>query len=182
MSSIHPVRPSRALVRLGLCAALVFGAVACSDDDGDSRTIESEDGEVTVSGDGEGGEGVITGPDGEETRFSAGDSASLPDGWPEELPLPDDTELTAGTSTDGGSTLTVMAVSEGDVPELYEHFRTLLTDQGYDLVVDTLSDLGEETMASIQAEGDDHLVAVVLMADVEEEGRTSMSLVVDANE
>ena len=181
MPSIRSVRPG-GLVRLGLCATLAFGFIACSGDDGATQTSEGADGAGTIPGDGDGSEGVLTGPDGEETRFTAGDSASLPDGWPEGLQIPDDAELTGSTTMDGGKTMTVMAISDTAVPDLYEHFKSLLTDQGYELITDSLSDLGDETIASIHGESDDNSVAVTLMTDVNDESRTSMSLVVEAED
>lgn len=169
------------LARLVIGFVLVVGVVACSGDD-DSRTVETDDGEITVSGDGDGSSGVITGPDGEETTFSAGADAEMPDGWPDDITLPEGAELTTGSSSDDGRTLNATAVAEGEVLDVYDHFKGVVEAGGYELITDTVQDLGEETMVSLQAEKDDRTVMVVLTSAADRDGHTSISAVVETQE
>ena len=95
-------------------------------------------------------------PSGETT--GAGESPSLPDGWPEDLPPPDSVTITdAGTNVpEAGYDWNgwVSGTSELGVPELFEATMAQLTAAGYTVQEENLQESGESSIAAVNVGSD----------------------------
>jgi hypothetical protein len=94
------------------------------DTDGDgSINIETDEG--TYSADGEGNFNLETG----DGSFSAG-SGSMPDGWPDDVPLPDDFEVITGSTMDNseGTVLSATGTSSTPAADVVDDMKAALDD------------------------------------------------------
>lgn len=113
--------------------------------------IDSESGDVSVET--------------EDGTFSASTgSAELPDGWPADLPLPEDYSLTAATSfdTDDGTSFTI----GGDVEDglaTFEEVTAAFTEGGWTELQKSTMDTGEGTSSSATYENSSHQVVFSTM-------------------
>lgn len=98
----------------------IVGAATDSDVEvnDDSVTIETEDGEVTISD----------------------DTGSIPDGFPDDFPLYDGFELDGASSIAGGGTTTYYVnMTSGDtVEDVYNWYKTEFTDGGWNISGDAI--------------------------------------------
>ena len=86
--------------------------------DGDSVTIETEEGDVTI----------------------ANDTGELPDGFPDDFPLYDDYALDGASSVSGGGTTTyyVNMTSDDEVEDIYDWYKAEFGDGGWELSGDVI--------------------------------------------
>lgn len=85
---------------------------------GDSVTIETEEGDVTI----------------------ANDTGELPDGFPDDFPLYDDYTLDGASSISGGGTTTyyVNMLSEDEVKDIYEWYKAEFAGDGWEISGDVI--------------------------------------------
>ena len=118
-------------VGIGVLALLLAGCGG--DDDQESRTVQTGDGEVTVTTEGDEDEGTVT-VSGEEGDTSATFGSDLPEGFPESLVYPG-ASLVAGSTIDApdeGTLISVVFDSTDDVDEIADFYEDRLGDLGYD--------------------------------------------------
>lgn len=154
-----------AMGALGL--ALVLGSAGCGKvadkaaEKATEKAIEGSSGceDVDISGDG----GTIS-CDGATYDYSGEGNASLPDGWPSEVSLPDGTSILAATSNDDPLGYHVTATVDGDLEDVFDDAEGRLTDGGF--TVDGSSrPSGDVQVGSIQASGSGLEVNVALYGD-----------------
>jgi hypothetical protein len=130
----------RALALGALSIPLALGAAACSSDKVADKAAdriaekiaESASGEgVDVSIDSESGEFSFETDDG-STSFSLG-GGKLPEGWPEEIPVPDDFEVKSAlaTETDGDAGFNAAGTVPGDAGKVFEELAARFVADGW---------------------------------------------------
>jgi hypothetical protein len=125
-------RPTRRLAPAAIGAVLLLGAAACGGDSGSPSDgaleeiiesqgggdvdIDSDDGEITIESD--------------DGSFSSSSSGELPEGWPDDVPLPDDFEIQGSSriadGSSGGAVLTVSGMTGMSVEEVQEFYTSAL--------------------------------------------------------
>jgi flagellar basal body rod protein FlgF len=164
----------RPLIALGSAALLLF-ATGCGDaadkvaEQAVERAIESETGgDVDIDTDGDGsvsfetdegsfssdGEGnlEIESADGSTSISSDGE---IPEGWPEEVPLPADLEVTLGSSMDAadGRLLSVMGTTSESATDLLDEMKAALADWTISGEVVSTTDGSTTTSAQFELDG-----------------------------
>ena len=135
-----------------LATTLGTTLVACGSD---TKTVETKDGKVTVSGNGKDGTVTIKGKGKDDTSFSI-KQGEVPAGFPSEVPLPKGLKLKAGTKGQQGvkqfCTLSYELVSKAPATALAA-YGTQLKDDGFE--VPNLADLGgaSGSFLSLEAKG-----------------------------
>lgn len=159
----------RKLAGVSLAASLVLFGVGCGGSDAAEKLTEKaiEEGtgaqDVDIDAD---GNVKVTDEDGNTTEF--GTSAELPEEWPSDLTPPDSVNILASntTTTDGKQEMFLTAESSDSVADLYEGMKAQLTDAGYEITSDTVSDTGDGgSYASVTAENDEFTANVSLASD-----------------
>ena len=157
------------LAGASLAALLVVAGVGCSGSDAaeklTEKAIEEASGSQDVDIDADGNV-KVTDEDGNTTEF--GTSAELPEEWPSDLAPPDSVNILASntTTTDGKQELYVTAESSDSVADLYDGLKAQLTEAGYEITSDTVSDTGDGgSYASLSAEGAEFTASVSLASD-----------------
>lgn len=110
------------------------------------KAIESETGgDVDINTDGEGSFSVET----EDGSFSTS-ANEVPDGWPEDVTLPDGIEITTGSAMDAsdGRLLTITASSDTSPAELFDEVKATLS--GWDISAETSSTSSSGDLYSAQ--------------------------------
>jgi hypothetical protein len=158
---------------LGVSAAALLLA-SCGGPDAEG-TIETEDGDVTYSVDGDGDEVNIdmTGPDGEEVSIRSGDGASsdLPDGF---SVYPGATVVTsANIDTSDGQGSVVVLSTDASLDEVVTFYRGQAEAAG----VDIQSEMTVNGMRIIGGEGPDGLTFGAT-ASPGEDGATTVQLTI----
>lgn len=101
-----------------------------------------------------GGDGVaIETPEG---QIAVGGSATLPDGFPADFPMPDDVTITSstGTSAQGETGYWVNLTRPGTVADTYQWYKTELPAAGWTITLDVAAPEGTGNEATLQAEKD----------------------------
>ena len=115
-----------------LAATLGTTLVACGSD---TKTVETKDGKVTVSGNGKDGTVTIKGKGKDDTSFSI-KQGEVPAGFPSEVPLPKGLKLKAGTKGQQGAkqffTLSYELESKSPATALAA-YGTQLKDDGFEV-------------------------------------------------
>lgn len=115
-----------------LATALGTTLVACGSD---TKTVETKDGKVTVSGNGKDGTVTIKGKGKDDTSFSI-KQGEVPEGFPSEVPLPKGLKLKAGTKGQRGAkeffTLSYELGSKSPAAALAA-YGTQLKDDGFEV-------------------------------------------------
>jgi len=113
--------------------------------DGEDVTIETEDGDVNISG----------------------DTGEIPADFPEDMPIYDDSEVDSATSVTSGGTTTyyVNLTMNDDVKTVYEWYKSEVVDEGWTITSDVLMS-GDGDSGQISAEKDD-MEAIVSMVEGE---------------
>jgi hypothetical protein len=156
------------LLSVGLILALALGLVGCQsidekigeevgeeiaggivgadvEVDGEDVTIETDDGAVSISG----------------------DTRELPEDFPEDMPIYDDSEVDSATSMSSGGSTTyyVNLTTEDDITTVYEWYKAEVADEGWTITSDLLMTT-ESDMAQLAVEKDD-MEAVISMSEDE---------------
>lgn len=111
--------------------------------DGDSVTIETEDGATTVTG----------------------DTGEIPDGFPDDFPLPDNYKIDATSSIEGSNEVQyyINLVSEDSVSDIYDWYKGEFTGGGWSLTTDVhMASGGDDTAMLVGEKGD--MVGTVTLA------------------
>lgn len=156
------VRRGAAAGLVGL--ALVVGASGCGKvsekiaEEAVERNSDCENVDIDASGGGFSGNCGGVDVDGN----LSGD-AELPDGWPSELAPPEGLQIVAATATDTPTrTLSVTGSLDGEVAAVYEGIKTQLTEAGYTIDSDSLTDAGSGQSGALTATGPEYTASVVV--------------------
>lgn len=122
------MRPLSALW-LALAVAL---PLACG---GDERTVETEEGSVTVTEEDEGVRMEATGREGERIESRFGGDVEIED-FPDDLPLYPGARATASVSAEGKGDMVTLETGDGP-SEIFEFYREQLRDQGWKIEGET---------------------------------------------
>lgn len=153
------------LLSAGLILALVLGLVGCKsiedkigeeigeeiaggiigaevDVDDENVTIETEDGDVSISG----------------------DTGEIPADFPDDVPIYDDSDVDSATSVASGGTTTyyVNLTTDDDVQSVYEWYKSEVMDRGWAITSDILMS-GDGQSGQIIAEKDDMEVIISMV-------------------
>ncbi|MCZ7529349.1 MAG: hypothetical protein M5U31_02775 [Acidimicrobiia bacterium] len=126
------MRRTAVLVMLGALA--IVALAACGSDDG-KISIDTPEGNVEVDPDGNGGSVEFSGPDGEGGSVNIG-GGEVPDDFPDDIPLPDDFEVTSSVSGgdgDGIAAASVTGLSGESFDDLVSMYEDGIPDAGYDV-------------------------------------------------
>jgi len=122
----------RALIgSTGLALALGLGLAGCGSttEEGLEEAIEQETGgDVEVEDDG------VTFSDDEGNEVKVGSAAEVPEGWPDDIPVPEGTVL--GSTTAGGTSTIIMTVEE-EPQKVYNSLKGELESNGWTTESDT---------------------------------------------
>ena len=124
-------------------------------------TIAEQVAEEAVEQAAGGGELDINADDGEisfeneEGSFSLGGDGELPEGFPDELPVPGDLSVLSsmGGNSDGDSSFVVNGQVSGDLTATYEDLRGQLEDGGFSVDNESTFSSGDQETRSMQFEG-----------------------------
>lgn len=119
------------------------GNISVKSEDGEFSVKTDDDGNISIQGSGQGGDGsiqidsengetVVEGDDGTAVFSQSGD---LPEGFPDEVPVPDGLSIVFAQSletSDGGTGYSVAATSSRDGDDLLDDMMTALEDNGFD--------------------------------------------------
>jgi hypothetical protein len=114
-----------------------------SEDGEFSFEIDEDDGNVSISGSGEDGDFTIQSEDGETvietedgTSIIGSDSGELPDGFPDEVPMPDGLAIdySQATTTPDGNTFTVGGNVSSSPADVMDDYAAALDDAGFEQV------------------------------------------------
>lgn len=105
----------------------------------------------------------VTGENGEAYKVSTGDSVSLPDNWPDSVPLPSDARISYAGSMNGGddasSGLSVVYTTKDSATEVAEYFKSTLEKEGWEIQATMATGDGSMVTAS---KGEEENVAVYI--------------------
>ncbi len=123
--------------------------------DGDSVTIETDDGAATITG----------------------DTGEIPEGFPDDFPLYSGYKVESSSSieSNGEKQYYVNLISEDGVSEIYDWYKSELTGDGWNLTTDLLMTSDGEETGMLVGEKDDGVVTVTLAPS---DGKTSIGLIV----
>lgn len=138
-------------------ALLLVSAAACSSSDGDDDATKASP--TTEASSDEGSSSDEAASDDAASGDDASTDATLPESWPDEVALPDDTTLLEAYEVSETSWM-IIAQIDGDTEATYDALLAQLTDAGYEIVASTFTDSDEGGFGSISASGDDYTVAV----------------------
>lgn len=162
--------------------ALVAGTSGCgaiadkASEKATEKIAESATGCEDVDFDVEGG-GASANCDGRQFDASATGQAALPDGWPEDLPAPDGTQIvTSGGATDG---LGYLGLVPGTVDQVAADVRATLEAAGYTIDEDASTTPTGDTVnggsASVQASDGTFTANVLLTTDASDQESVSIN-------
>jgi hypothetical protein len=146
---MHLKQPFVALVT-AILLLTTFGCGSGDDDEASSDDTEQD------AGSGSGGA--------DDTEDTDDGDVSLPDGWPDELALPEDTTLLEATDL-GNDSYTVVARVDGDAQDALDVLEGQLTDAGYEIVNSTFTPSDQGGFGGVSAAGDSYTVAIALGPD-----------------
>lgn len=115
----------------------------------------------------------ITGGDGEKMNITTGKSATLPDNWPNSLPVSPDAKIEySGSVSDGegGTSLTVTYSTSRSAAEITEFYKEQLSSKGWNIEATIATGDGSMLSASDDSDG-----AVVVYIG-ESDGMTTVNI------
>jgi hypothetical protein len=130
--------------------ALAVAATGCGSDDADDAGPSSPPTTVAEISSG------ATDGGGDETSSPA---VELPDGWPDELALPEGTTLLNANQVANSTALSIDARVE-DPQAAFDTLKSQLSDAGYEIVGSTFTPTDLGGYGSISAKGDTYTVAI----------------------
>lgn len=165
------------MVLVGLVMLILAGCVTIPTGDGgsislkkDGLTIQSGDDQqgsidISVKGD---GEMTLSGTDesGQEFKQKVSKKQALPDGFPQDLPIPADVELTVIDSETGkGIQFIVSYTVEGQVIDFYKQYRAYVEQAGYATIIDASEGKAKADTAleNIMAKSDNKTLSIGMM-------------------
>ncbi len=129
----------------------------------DAASDSGDDQDVNIDLDADGGSGEISfeGDDGQSVSLGGGE---LPDGFPDDFPLPDDFEQTIASGD--GSSFFLSGTSSSSLDDLDDFYADALPDAGYD--IDERIEFGSEAskIVSFTFSGDGRTGVVQVSVDV----------------
>lgn len=138
------------------------------DDDG-SFSFENDEGSFEVDSE---GNVKIEGEDGE---FSIdGSSGELPDGWPDDVPVPSDLEILTGSKTSDGEQdlFSVLGNVDGDPEDVFADLVDAFEDEGFETGGKSETNADGDFFGTAQFTGNGHQVAISVSTDSNEGGST----------
>jgi hypothetical protein len=135
---------------------------------------DAGEGDVNVDFDSDGEEISIEGDDGEQISFGGGD---LPDGFPDDIPFPDDFEQAFASSD--GSGFFVSGTSGESVDDLDSFYAEALGDAGYEIDDRTEATSDDTKFVTFSFTGNGSTGTVSLGTDPSTDG-TAVSVAIDA--
>lgn len=138
------------------------------DDDG-SFSFENDEGSFEVDS-----EGNVK-FEGEDGEFSIdGASGELPDGWPDDVPVPDDLEILTGSKTSDGEKdlFSVLGNVPGDPADVFADLVADFEDEGYDTSNKSETNADGNFFGTAQFTGNGHQIAISVSTDSNEGGST----------
>jgi hypothetical protein len=128
----------------------------------------------------EGGDSVtVTGDDGETVEIQGGDDASLPKGFPEDVPVYEDADIKMGNSmtSDGKTTYSVTLQTSDDVDTASAWYKDALPKEGWSLEGDMTSTASGQSITVIGAKKGTMALNVSVMGP-DDDSKTTISLIV----
>lgn len=157
------MKNTKFLVAGSIVASLVLAG--CGDDAGEKiaekateKAIESADGangDVDVDIDSDGGKVKIKSKDGEGTFETGGD---LPAWASDELPIPKGSEVITNVDTPEGKSVQMSV--DGNAKEVFEKFKSDLTDKGIDIADESSMDMEDAAFYMLEVPTKEGKVAV----------------------
>ena len=156
-----------------LAERIVEGAIekAIEEESGEDVDIDLDEGEVTIQSD----EGEVSISSDEETvtiesdegEATFGSSAELPEGFPAEVPVYENMDITSSMSgtNDGKTSYTVTALSEDGVDDIKEWYESQLS--GWNITGEFSMETDDGQTASINAEGTGYDLSLMIAEDDE---------------
>ena len=136
--------------------AIVEGSTGADveiDDDGESVSIETEDGSVEISG---------------------GDSATIPDGFPKDVPLYDGAlVMSQKFDTEDGVAYNIGIKTDDGANDVAEWYSDEFASEGWTVTTESTNDTGDMTMVSFQVEKNGRMTQVII---AEEDGGTQIAV------
>lgn len=176
-------------VRRGVAASLVglallAGATGCSKI-GEKVAEEAIEGNSNCEGvDVDIEEGGFSGTcDGQDIDANASGDADLPTDWPAELAPPEELQIISATGTDTPvRNLAVTGSLDGEVAAIYDGIKAQLTEAGYTIDADALSEGPTGPSGTLTATGPEWTASVVVTEDVSGvlEGNVSLTYTLTA--
>jgi hypothetical protein len=161
----------RRLTHCVAAAVLALGLVGCS---GDDQTIITDDGTVSVQGDEDGNSLTIDSSEGSVT-LSAESDGELPRDWPANVALPEGGTINSSASFDSpeGQAWQVSMSYPGTAPgDLIAQLTTSMQDEGFTVTADASA--GGQTVAAFAGDGR----SVTAAAGEDGSGETVMTVVI----
>lgn len=129
------------------------GADVEIDDDGESVSIETEEGSVEISG---------------------GDSATIPDGFPSDVPLYDgDLVMSQKFDTEDGVAYNIGIKTSDGANDVAEWYSDEFASEGWTVTTESTNDTGDMVMISYQVEKDGRMAQVII---ADEDGETQIAV------
>lgn len=143
-----------------LAMGALGGLAACSSKSSEDKVTDAlKDNGVSVDKDN--GDVQISSEDGD---VSIGSSSKVPDDFPDDVPLPEDGDLTSSFSTDTGDaksfSLTYSYGNAGDVSDAADAYKTQLKGGGFDISSEFSGSSDGNTGTSFTASNDKYSVTV----------------------
>ena len=145
------------------------------DEDGNMVILGPDGEKITSDAD---GNMTSVGPDGESTQ-SAGENATLPEGWPDFLALPEGAKLSMSRvmTQEGTTSAQISAEVDADVVPIYESFRKAMVSAGFEFESETLSESGGSTFGNLTGtKGEQTLMIAVSSNDDGSPGYLSINI------
>ncbi len=132
-----------------------------------------------VEVDKDGNKVTVTGEEGEKAELQGGEDLTLPDGFPNDVPVYKNAQITTSSKvTSGGKTLsTVGFETSDDVEEVHAWYKAELPKEGWTIEGEAVSSAGGETTGGIGAKKGGTELSVALGRS-EGDPKTTISLIV----
>ena len=135
--------------------------------------VETKDGTFTSDENG----AKVESKDGDST-FSAGDTTTLPEGWPDELAPPDGTKLLSSSTIaqDGKDVMAVLGEVDGSVKDVYTDIKNQLEGAGFELSNDTFGTAGSGSYGAISGKNDTFEATATISSGSGSDAKTTVSM------
>ena len=122
---------------------------------------------------------TVTGKEGEKVEIQTGEDVTLPDGFPEDVPLYEDAKLTVSNSftAEGKTTYSATYETSDDVETVHAWYKDALPKDDWTIEGDVVNSADGQSMAIIGAKKGDRSLNVTVVGGKDGE-RTTLSLTV----